>query len=70
LDDVDFLFIDMPPSTGDVTLTVFQSIPVDGVIVVTSPQELISMIVLKAVNMAEMMNIPIIGLIENMSYFK
>lgn len=70
LDDVDFLFIDMPPSTGDVTLTVFQSIPVDGVIVVTSPQELVSMIVLKAVNMAEMMNIPIIGLIENMSYFK
>jgi len=68
--DVDFMFIDMPPGTGDVPLTVFQSIPVDGIIVVTSPQELVSMIVSKAVRMAEMMNIPIIGLVENMSYFK
>lgn len=68
--DVDFLFIDMPPGTGDVPLTVFQSIPVDGVIIVTSPQELVSMIVAKAVNMAKMMNIPILGLVENMSYFK
>lgn len=68
--DVDYLFIDMPPGTGDVPLTVFQSIPVDGVIVVTSPQELVSMIVEKAVNMARMMNIPVLGLVENMSYFK
>lgn len=68
--DVDYLFIDMPPGTGDVPLTVFQSIPVDGVIIVTSPQELVSMIVAKAVNMAKMMNIPILGLVENMSYFK
>ena len=68
--DVDYMFIDMPPGTGDVPLTVFQSIAVDGIIVVTSPQELVSMIVAKAVKMAEMMNIPIIGLIENMSYFK
>ena len=68
--DVDYMFIDMPPGTGDVPLTVFQSIPVDGIIVVTSPQELVSMIVSKAVKMAEMMNIPIIGLVENMSYFK
>lgn len=68
--DVDFMFIDMPPGTGDVPLTVFQSLPVDGLIIVTSPQELVSMIVSKAVNMAEMMNIPIIGLVENMSYFK
>ncbi|MEW8986399.1 MAG: Mrp/NBP35 family ATP-binding protein, partial [Bacillus sp. (in: firmicutes)] len=68
--DVDFLFIDMPPGTGDVPLTVFQSIAVDGIVIVTSPQELVSMIVSKAVKMAEMMNIPIIGLIENMSYFK
>jgi len=68
--DVDFMFIDMPPGTGDVPLTVFQSIAVDGIIVVTSPQELVSMIVTKAVKMAEMMNIPIIGLVENMSYFK
>ncbi len=68
--DVDFMFIDMPPGTGDVPLTVFQSIPVDGIIIVTSPQELVSMIVSKAVKMAEMMNIPIIGLVENMSYFK
>jgi Mrp family chromosome partitioning ATPase len=68
--DVDFMFIDMPPGTGDVPLTVFQSLAVDGIIIVTSPQELVSMIVSKAVKMAEMMNIPIIGLIENMSYFK
>ena len=68
--DIDFMFIDMPPGTGDVPLTVFQSIAVDGIIVVTSPQELVSMIVSKAVKMAEMMNIPIIGLVENMSYFK
>lgn len=68
--DADFLFIDMPPGTGDVPLTVFQSIPVDGIIIVTSPQELVSMIVSKAVKMAEMMNIPIIGLVENMAYFK
>lgn len=68
--DVDFMFIDMPPGTGDVPLTVFQSIAVDGIIVVTSPQELVSMIVSKAVRMAEMMNIPIVGLVENMSYFK
>lgn len=69
-DDIDFMFIDMPPGTGDVPLTVFQSIAVDGIIVVTSPQELVSMIVSKAVKMAEMMNIPILGLVENMSYFK
>ncbi len=68
--DVDFMFIDMPPGTGDVALTVFQSIPIDGIIVVTSPQELVSMIVEKAVKMAEMMNVPIIGVVENMSYFK
>ena len=68
--DVDFMFIDMPPGTGDVPLTVFQSIAVDGIIVVTSPQELVSMIVSKAVKMAELMNIPIVGLVENMSYFK
>jgi len=69
-EDIDYMFIDMPPGTGDVPLTVFQSIPVDGIIVVTSPQELVSMIVEKAVKMAEMMNIPIIGIVENMSYFK
>jgi len=67
-DDVDCLLIDMPPGTGDVPLTVFQSIPVDGIVIVTSPQDLVSMIVRKAVNMANMMQIPIIGLIENMSY--
>ena len=66
--DLDYLFVDMPPGTGDVPLTVFQSLPVDGIIVVTSPQELVSMIVGKAVSMANMMNIPIIGLVENMSY--
>lgn len=68
--DEDIMFIDMPPGTGDVPLTVFQSIPVDGIIIVTSPQELVSMIVEKAVKMAELMNIPIIGLVENMSYFR
>ena len=67
-DDIDFLFVDMPPGTGDVPLTVFQSLPVDGVIVVTSPQELVSTIVSKAVNMANEMHIPIIGLVENYSY--
>lgn len=67
--DVDYMFIDMPPGTGEVALTVFQSIPLDGIVVVTSPQELVSMIVTKAVKMAEMMNIPILGLVENMSYF-
>ncbi len=66
--DVDIMFVDMPPGTGDVPLTVFQSLPVDGIIVVTSPQELVSMIVTKAVNMAKRMNIPIVGLVENMSY--
>jgi len=66
--DVDFMFIDMPPGTGDVPLTVFQSIPVDGIIIVASPQELVSMIVEKAVNMANLMEIPILGLVENMSY--
>ena len=66
--ELDILFIDMPPGTGDVPLTVFQSIAVDGIIVVTSPQELVSMIVTKAVKMAEIMNIPILGLVENMSY--
>lgn len=66
--DIDFLFVDMPPGTGDVPLTVFQSLPVDGIVVVTSPQELVSMIVGKAVNMARMMDIPILGLVENMSY--
>lgn len=67
--EIDFMFIDMPPGTGDVPLTVFQSIAVDGIIVVTSPQELVSMIVSKAVKMAKMMDIPIIGLVENMSCF-
>ncbi len=69
-DNIDYMFIDMPPGTGDVPLTVFQSIPIDGIIVVTSPQELVSMIVSKAVKMAEKMNIPVLGLVENMSYFK
>ncbi len=66
--DVDYMFVDMPPGTGDVALTVFQTIPVDGIVIVTSPQELVSMIVAKAVKMAQMMNVPIIGIIENMSY--
>ena len=69
-DDVDVMFVDMPPGTGDVPLTVFQSLPVDGVIIVASPQELVGMIVEKAVNMAAMMKIPVLGLVENMSYFK
>lgn len=68
--DVDYMFVDMPPGTGDVPLTVFQSLPVDGIIVVTSPQELVSMIVEKAVKMAEMMNVPVLGIVENMSYFQ
>lgn len=68
--DVDFMFVDMPPGTGDVPLTVFQSLPVDGIIVVTSPQELVSMIVGKAVKMADMMNVPVLGIVENMSYFE
>ena len=68
--DVDYMFVDMPPGTGDVPLTVFQSIPLDGIIIVTSPQELVSMIVEKAVNMAKMMDIPILGIVENMSYVK
>ena len=68
--EVDYMFIDMPPGTGDVPLTVFQSIAIDGIIIVTSPQELVGMIVDKAVKMAEMMNVPILGIVENMSYFK
>ena len=68
--DVDYMFVDMPPGTGDVPLTVFQSLPVDGVIVVTSPQDLVSMIVTKAVNMAKMMSIPVLGLVENYSYYQ
>ncbi len=68
--DIDFMFTDMPPGTGDVPLTVFQSLPVNGIVVVTSPQELVSMIVEKAVKMAEMMHIPVLGLVENMSYFE
>lgn len=66
--DIDFMFIDMPPGTGDVPLTVYQSIPIDGIIVVTSPQDLVSMVVGKAVKMAQMLNIPILGLVENFSY--
>ncbi|MDL2324748.1 Mrp/NBP35 family ATP-binding protein [Ruminococcaceae bacterium OttesenSCG-928-A16] len=69
-DDLDFLLIDMPPGTGDVPLTVFQSIPLDGIVVVTSPQELVNVIVSKAVNMAGLMNIPVLGLVENMSYLQ
>lgn len=68
--DVDFMFIDMPPGTGDVPLTVFQTIPVDGIIIVTSPQDLVSMIVTKALNMAKLMNIPVIGIVENYSYLE
>ncbi len=67
--DVDYMYVDMPPGTGDVTLTVFQSLPIDGIIIVTSPQDLVSMIVEKAVKMAKMMNVPIIGIVQNMSYF-
>ncbi len=68
-DNVDYMFVDMPPGTGDVPLTVFQSLPLDGIVIVTSPQELVSMIVEKAVNMAKMMNVPVIGIVENMAYF-
>ena len=68
--EVDYMFVDMPPGTGDVPLTVFQSLPIKGIIVVTSPQELVGMIVEKAVNMANMMNIPVLGIVENMSYFE
>ena len=68
--DVDFLFVDMPPGTGDVPLTVFQSLPIDGVVIVTTPQDLVSMIVAKAVNMAKLMNVPVLGIVENMSYYK
>ncbi len=67
---VDIMFIDMPPGTGDVPLTVFQSIPIDGVIVVTTPQDLVGMIVQKAINMAHMMNVPVLGIVENMSYIE
>lgn len=66
--EVDYMFVDMPPGTGDVPLTIFQSLPLDGIVIVTSPQELVSMIVSKAVNMAKQMNIPILGIVENMSY--
>ncbi len=66
--DIDYLLVDMPPGTGDVPLTVFQSLPVNGIVVVTSPQELVGMIVKKAYNMAQMMNIPVLGLVQNMSY--
>ncbi|MFR8902109.1 P-loop NTPase [Hominenteromicrobium sp.] len=68
--EVDYMFVDLPPGTGDAPLTVFQSIPLDGIIIVTSPQELVSMIVSKAVEMAKMMNVPVLGLIENYSYVK
>lgn len=67
--EVDYMYVDMPPGTGDVPLTVFQSLPVDGIIIVTSPQELVTMIVEKAVKMARLMNVPILGLVENMSYY-
>lgn len=68
--DVDYMFVDMPPGTGDVPLTVFQSLPIEGILVVTSPQELVSMIVEKALRMSELMNVPVLGLVENMSYFE
>ena len=67
--DIDVMFVDMPPGTGDVALTVFQSLPLDGIVIVTSPQELVSMLVEKAVKMAQLMNVPVIGIVENMSYF-
>lgn len=67
--EIDYLLVDMPPGTGDVPLTVFQSLPVDGIVIVTSPQELVEMIVKKAYNMAKQMNIPVVGLVQNMSYF-
>ena len=69
-EDVDYLFVDMPPGTGDVPLTVFQSLPVDGIVIVTSPQDLVSMIVTKAARMAEMMHIPVLGFVENYSYLE
>ena len=69
-DDVDFMFVDMPPGTGDVPLTVFQSLPVDGIVIVTTPQDLVNMIVRKAYNMAKLMNIPVLGIVENMSYIE
>jgi ATPases involved in chromosome partitioning len=68
--DVDYMFVDMPPGTGDVALTVFQNLPIDGMIIVTTPQDLVSMIVTKAVKMASMLKIPVLGIVENMSYFK
>ena len=68
--NVDYMFVDMPPGTGDVPLTVFQSLPVDGIVIVTTPQDLVGMIVAKAVKMAELMNVPVLGIVENMSYFK
>lgn len=68
-DNVDFMFVDMPPGTGDVPLTVYQSLPLDGIVIVTTPQDLVGMIVEKAVKMAEMLNLPILGIVENMSYY-
>ncbi|MBQ8027297.1 MAG: Mrp/NBP35 family ATP-binding protein [Clostridia bacterium] len=68
--EVDYMFVDMPPGTGDVPLTVFQNLPLDGIVVVTTPQDLVTLIVKKAYNMANLMNVPIIGLVENMSYFE
>ena len=67
--DVDYMFVDMPPGTGDVALTVFQSLPIDGIVIVSTPQDLVKMIVNKAYNMAKMMNVPVLGLVENMSYY-
>ena len=68
--EIDYMFVDCPPGTGDVPLTVFQSLPLDGIVIVTSPQDLVSLIVKKAYNMAKMMNIPVLGIVENMSYIK
>ncbi len=68
--ELDYLFVDMPPGTGDVPLTVFQSLPIDGIVIVSSPQDLVQMIVKKAYNMAEMMKIPVVGLVENYSFVK
>jgi Mrp family chromosome partitioning ATPase len=68
--EIDYLLIDMPPGTGDVPLTIYQSLPIDGVVIVTAPQDLVSMIVGKAINMAEMMEVPVLGIVENMSYFE
>ena len=68
--DIDYLLVDMPPGTGDVALTVFQSLPIEGVLIVSTPQDLVQMVVGKAVNMAAMMDIPVVGLVENMAYFK